>query len=336
MERSASEGAGGEQVPKSAHVNQRGPGSTSTPSGSASNRTVSNQFSSNTVRALAFCVSTPTIKSRVHFFPTAGVTSGPYSINCLLTLFGKGVERRTVMLDGGRLGQPDGIRLEDAFAALRGDASGLFGLEVRLSCSQGRVNLLSSQASIEVVSAQSAVLYAVAPFTHAPEDEGEEPSGGSAQLELWGSNGSGGAQQGGVHPPQEGSAQPGAAGVGAERATGASTAARTAQGVGFLDWGICSSLVILNGGNEPIKPDVARVTGVPPLPLQLGTVAPHSVVEVPLDEALFKGSVPHECVWGLLRAESLSVALPAESAAVAYYLMYRDPQTKRPISVVSL
>lgn len=335
MERADAESAGSEQVSQSAHANQRGSGGAPL-SGSASNRTVSNQFSSNTVRALAFCVSTSTIKSRVHFFPTAGVTSGPYSINCLLTLFGKGVERRTVMLDGGRLGQPDGIRLEDAFAALRGDASGLFGLEVRLSCSQGRVNLLSSQASIEVVSAQSAVLYAVAPFTHAPEDEGEEPAGGSAQLELWGSDGSGGGQQGAAGASQGGEVRAGSTGVGADRTPGRSTAAQSALGVGLLDWSVCTSLVILNGGSEPIKPDVARVSGVQPGSLQLGTVAPYSVVEVPLDEALFKGSVAHECVWGLLRAESLAVTPPAESAAVAYYVMYRDPHTKRPISVVAL
>jgi hypothetical protein len=307
-------------------------------SAGSANRFGSNQFASNTVRALAFCVSTPTIKSRVHFFPTAGVTSGPYSINCLLTLFGKGIERRTVMLDGGRLGQPDGIRLEDAFAALRGDASGLFGLEVRLSCSQGRVNLLSSQASIEVVSAQSAVLYSVAPFTHAPEeDEGKKQTDGAAQLELWGADGGGGGAQGGAaRTSVEEVPQSALSSGGAEPVKAGSSALKTVCGVGLLDWSICSSLVILNGGDEPIKPDVARVTGAQPLPLQLGTVAPHSVVEVPLDDALFKGSAPHECVWGLLRAESLAVSVPAEPAAVAYYLMYRDPQTKRPISVVAL
>jgi hypothetical protein len=253
--------------------------------------------SSNTVRALAFCFSTAAIKSRVHFFPSAGVTSGPYSISCMLTLFGKGVERRSVMLDGGRLGQPDGVRLEDAFPSLRGEASGLFGLEIQLSCSQGRVNLRASQAAVELVSPQFSALYSVAAFRHADEEpqavENEE-------------------EQSLTHGPS------------------------SAMGIAVQESDVTSSLVMINAGAEVVKPELFRKALGREVPIHVGTLAPESSIEVPLDEALFKESSPHECIFGLLRAESLSLGARARRSDTEYYLVYRNPETKRPISVVAL
>jgi len=128
----------------------------------------------NSVRSLVFCLSTASIKTRIHFFPSAGAAGGHLPISCLLTLFGKGVEKRSVLLDGGRLNQPDGLRLEDAFPALRGDVSGVFGLEIQLSCSQGRVNLLHSQTAIEFVSSTSSMVYGGAPFSPMTEETDDQ------------------------------------------------------------------------------------------------------------------------------------------------------------------
>jgi hypothetical protein len=118
----------------------------------------------NSVRSLMFCLSTQLIRSRVHFFPSAGSTGGHYPVLCQLTIFGKGIERRSVQLDGGRLNQPDGLRLEDAFPALNLEASGICGLEVHLTCPNGRVNLTKSQVVIEMVSPQFSLAYSASPF----------------------------------------------------------------------------------------------------------------------------------------------------------------------------
>jgi len=83
---------------------------------------------------------------------------------CQLSIFGKGIERRSVQLDGGRLNQPDGLRLEDAFPALNLEASGICGVEVHLSCSSGRVNLTNSRVVVEMVSPQFSLAYSATPF----------------------------------------------------------------------------------------------------------------------------------------------------------------------------
>jgi len=252
--------------------------------------------SMNSVKTLAFCLSTPSLRTRVHFFPSAGVTSGPYAIACTLTLFGKGVEKRSVVLDGGRLGQPDGVRLEDAFPSLRGEASGLFGLEVELSCSQGRVNLLSSQAAVELVSPSASVQYAVAPFKHRESEP--QPMG-----------------------DHEVRATEGGAG---------------ACAIALQESHVSSSLVMVNSGTETIKPELFRVAEKREVPIHVGTLAPESTVEVPLDEALFRDAPPHECIFGLLRAERLFIGGHTRRSDTEYYLVYREPETKRLVSVVAL
>jgi len=107
-------------------------------------------------------MTTNSIRSRVHFFGSAGTTAGHYPVGCELTVFGKGIEKRSVRLDGGRLNQPDGIRLEDAFPSLATETSGVCGLEVRLDCPQGRINLLNSRVVVEMVSPQFSLSYMAA------------------------------------------------------------------------------------------------------------------------------------------------------------------------------
>lgn len=135
----------------------------------------------NSVVTQAFFLLTGTTRCRVHFFPSAGTTAGHYPVGCELSIFGKGVEKRAVQLEGGRLNQPDGIRLEDAFPTLGTEASGLCGLRVRLSCPQGRVNLLKSRVVVEIVSPQFSLVFNSASckpdlseLDEGPEDAGNE------------------------------------------------------------------------------------------------------------------------------------------------------------------
>ncbi len=252
------------------------------------------------VKTVMFCLSTSSIKTRVHFFPTAGSTTSHQPITCVLSLFGKGIEKRAVMLDGGRLNQPDGVRLEDAFPTLRNEASGIFGLEVQLSSQQGRVNLLQSQAAIELVSPQASILYYSSPFVpDVPEVVAVEPSADIMQ-----------------------------------RLTDARR--RTFVGIGMQDSFVTTSLVMVNATKETVRPAIFHGVGEEAQSLPVGNIAPESAMEIHLEESLFKKTTPHECLWGLSRAEKILVGPDSLTPHTAFYVMYRDPVSKRPVSVCAL
>ncbi len=252
------------------------------------------------VKTVMFCLSTSSIKTRVHFFPTAGSTTSHQPITCVLSLFGKGIEKRAVMLDGGRLNQPDGVRLEDAFPTLRNEASGIFGLEVQLSSQQGRVNLLQSQAAIELVSPQASILYSSSPFVaDVPEVAAAGPSADIMQRL-----------------------------VDARR--------RSFVGIGMQDSLVTTSLVMVNSTKETVRPSIFHGVGEEAQSLPVGNISPESAMEIPLEESLFKKTSPHECLWGLSRAEKISVGPDSLTPHTAFYVMYRDPVSKRPVSVCAL
>ena len=252
------------------------------------------------VKTVMFCLSTSSIKTRVHFFPTAGSATSHQPITCVLSLFGKGIEKRAVMLDGGRLNQPDGVRLEEAFPTLRNEASGIFGLEMQLSSQQGRVNLLSSQAAIELVSPQTSIMYYSAPFVpDVDEAVAPEPQGDLSQRL-------------------------------------AAARRRSFVGIGVQDAFLTTSLIMVNSTNETVRPAIFHGVGEEAQSLPVGTISPESAMEIPLEESLFKKTTPHECLWGLSRAEKISVGPDSLTPHTAFYVMYRDPVRKRPVSVCAL
>ena len=247
----------------------------------------------NGVKACLFCLSTPTVKSRIHFFPSAGSTGGHHPVLCQVTVFGKGIERRSVQLDGGRLNQPDGIRLEDAFPSLNVEAIGMCGVEMSLMCPQGRVNLLNSRIVIEMVSPQFALAYSAARCRTIDEPESDSP------LKVG-------------------------------RNTDSSV------GIGIHDSSMSSSLVVVNAGEEMFRPDFSHVAPSGDAPFPIGTVGGGSVVEFSLDETLCKTGAVRQSLWGDTRVEKVwSEALP-ELDSVACYMLYRDPVTRRPLSVCAL
>jgi hypothetical protein len=247
----------------------------------------------NSVVTRAFCLTTPTIRSRVHFFPSAGTIAGHYPVSCELTLFGKGIQRRSVKLEGGRLNQPDGIRLEDAFPALDHETSGVCGLEVVFECSQARINLSTSRLVVEIVSPQFALTYGAVPFrpTVLHDGEGNDPSAsGKGQV-----------------------------------------------GIAMQDSYMTPSLIVVNPTEELLRPDFRYTTlRDADAPLQLGTVAAESVVEFPLDDALCKNASAHELLWGRAAVERMRGGESWGRGRSACYILYRDPASKRPISVCAL
>lgn len=247
----------------------------------------------NSVVTRAFCLTTPTIRSRVHFFPSAGTVAGHYPVSCELTLFGKGIQRRSVKLEGGRLNQPDGIRLEDAFPALDHETSGICGLEVVFECSQGRINLSNSRLVVEIVSPQFSLTYGATPFrpTVSHDDEGGDRT----------------------------------------------TPARGQVAILMQDSTMTPSLIVVNPTEELLRPDF-RYTTVrdADAPLQLGTVAAESVVEFPLDDALCKNAPVHELLWGAAAVERVRGGESWGRGRTACYILYRDPTSKRPISVCAV
>ena len=105
-----------------------------------------------TVRWLSFCISNAVTRSVVHFFPASVNVAGPYAAQCKLWLFGKDVEKKSVLLEGARFGQPDGFRLDDVFPQLQEGTSGFFGLEFEISTPQPRTDLSASTCVIELSS----------------------------------------------------------------------------------------------------------------------------------------------------------------------------------------
>lgn len=246
----------------------------------------------NSVITRAFCMVTPVIRSRVHLFPSAGTTAGHYPVSCDLTLFGKGFERRSVRLEGGRLNQPDGIRLEDAFPALENEGSGLCGLEILFECPQGRINLGNSRLVVEIVSPQFSMSYGAAPFQPNSVTDGEPVA----------------------------SAQP----------------SKSLVGVALQDGRTAPSLVVVNATTELLRPEFRHSSRDGDAPLQLGTVAPNSVVEFALDEALCKNAEGREMLWGSGVIERMWGPSQWGLGGTVCYMLHRDPVSKRPISVCAL
>lgn len=226
------------------------------------------------VRWLGFGFSNSVTRTVVHFFPSAGNVTAPYPAQCKLSIFGAGLDRRSVVLDGARFSQPDGVKLDLAFPALQEGFSGPFGLEVEITTSQPRQDLWCSFCVVELVSASPSVRY----LPRQVCTEGEDLC---------------------------------IARVGLMKRDAFSN----------------SSVIVVNGSSALFKPSLSglSVEGVPP-----GTAT-----EVESGESFYKDVEPLECSWGLCRAAGIQVGedFPIEAA---YFVLYRDSGTRRPVSVVAL
>lgn len=102
------------------------------------------------IKWLTFGISNALTKTVVHFFPSSGNVTAPYPAHCKLSIFGKDLQRKSILVEGARLSQPDGIKMEEAFPQLKSDVSGYFGLEVEISTPQPRIDLSGSSCVIEL------------------------------------------------------------------------------------------------------------------------------------------------------------------------------------------
>ncbi len=112
---------------------------------------------------IAFGMSNTLTKSVVHFLPTSSSTSAPYPLVYNISLYGKEIGERNITLDDGRLGQPDGVRLEDIFPVLSEAPAGLLALSIVMTTNQPKVDLTASGCVIEIITASNSVRFFAAP-----------------------------------------------------------------------------------------------------------------------------------------------------------------------------
>ncbi|RMG41453.1 MAG: hypothetical protein D6719_08525 [Candidatus Dadabacteria bacterium] len=202
-----------------------------------------------------------------------------------MTLFGINSHERSITVEGPRLSQPDGMRLQDVFPELEEDQSGLFGLEIALQASQPRIDLSYSNCIIEL-------------------------AGNASSCRFWPAvYGQGTPANGQVDSPA----------------------------IALKDCYQFSSLVVVNSGSLPIEIDLSdgqSFTTAELLNEENSQISERSVKEFYIKDSFYQGTQALEMSWGLMRTRPFSVK--KSSTEAAYYMLYRDATTKRPISVVAL
>ncbi|RIL06511.1 MAG: hypothetical protein DCC75_10800 [Proteobacteria bacterium] len=272
---------------------------------------------------LGFGVSNTLNNSVVHFFPNSHSISAPYSANCALSIFAGGMERRQVLLEGGRFGNPDGVRLEDAFPSIKADFSGLYAVEVEISTTQSRLDLSSSGCVIEIISQGLISRYLPCQVNYGVE--------GSIL-----SN------------------------------TTPAPLAASGQAISVLaakDSFLSTSLVVINPTPDDysVKVVMERDNAEASI-IQHSEFKSNTIDEIMFRDSTFEDSSLQECSWGLMRARPLQVlvskgtalsGLPAVEGSslsiksrplmvqpnepeVRCFAVYRDSQSRRIVSVVSL
>ena len=103
------------------------------------------------IRWLSFGLTGAGTRTLVHFFPTAGNLTAPYPAQCKLTAFAEGIGVRSVTIDGGRVSQPDGVWLHDAFPSFEEERVNFVGLSVEVSTMQPKLDISASACSVEFV-----------------------------------------------------------------------------------------------------------------------------------------------------------------------------------------
>lgn len=277
------------------------------------------------VRFVSFCLNSTATRSAVHILASAGELTAPYPVRCKMQLFG-GVAGPGVpaQVDGLRLTEPDGMRVEDVFPVVKEQVSGLFGIELELTSQQPRINLGPSQCLLECRSGDFAVRYAA---------EGSVEPVSSIQTQI-------------VVTPQLKAAQKRLADRKGEPFRGEDEVPSTEQvlvprrlvGWAGRDAFWNSSLVLVNANHAEQRPAVRletldsqgrllqRFLPAAPIPAR-------SVIEIALNEELVAVTEQTEFSWGLAR--HVRVVAEGDSSMRGAILM-RDTRTQAPTAVVNL
>lgn len=97
----------------------------------------------------------------LHFFPSSAGVSAPYPCACGISVRGNGLQERPALIEGARLGHPDGLFLDDVFPVLKTDAPQFVEVRLEIESQQAgqRVDLGASQCIIEIASRARVVRY---------------------------------------------------------------------------------------------------------------------------------------------------------------------------------
>lgn len=252
------------------------------------------------VEWLAYGITSALTRTAVHFFPCQGDLSAPYPVRCELTMFSSGMAPKRIAIDGARLSQPDGVRIDDAFPQLRKSEPGQIGLLIDLSTSQPRVDLSGSACVVEFESSAGNVRY----WPVRASMEGQGDAGDVAQVTR-------------KLVPVVKDAYNFFALVGVNfSATPLEVRARLVTAGRSLP-----AFEVVGGQSEA----AGAATIVPP----------GSVVDLAINEKVFEAAQPQELTWGLARAANLVIEYQRR-AGCALYLVARDQRSHRPMSVRGL
>lgn len=258
------------------------------------------------VRWLSFSLASSLTRTLVHFFPYSHTVAAPYVSQCRLTVFGPGVERRTVILDGARLSHPDGVKVEDAFPELSSVADATpsgFGLEIELLTLQQRADLGASGCVVELTAPtrNTGQICRYWP-SRLPDSISELPSDGPT-----------------ISPP------------------------RTI--LALRDAFVTTSILVVNGRDEGVKIALSGVVDSTDGATFTGNsysdsfvAEPGRVTEFDLPAQLFEDAPPQSCGWGLVRGRTLRFGIDEEvwRRGVVAYLVQRHPETRRPVTISAL
>lgn len=110
----------------------------------------------------------------VHFFPATPGSATPYPVDLSVSIFGRGVPKRTISLEGARLFNADGVRVEDIFSLADADEEASLALQIEVQSVQAKTDISASQCLVEFPSADGGIIFA--PYRSVLSDNPQTPS----------------------------------------------------------------------------------------------------------------------------------------------------------------
>ncbi len=252
------------------------------------------------VKWVTFGISNALTRTVVHFFPSEGGVTAPYPASCSLRVFGAGIIEKRVVIEGARLSHPDGVRVEDAFPALKSDGTGIFGLEIEVETLQPRIDISASGCVVELASKGHSARFW-------PKRLLEIPTGvikGAKAKEV---------------------------------AAEAEVKQKVAVAPILKDSFSTTSLVVVNGSGESFRPNLCAVASSGDSEeIPLASLSEGNAAETNLEEGFFQNAHTEECTWGTVRSKPMVLRDPSSYEGKGVFLMYRDALTRRPVSVYAL
>lgn len=116
------------------------------------------------MRFYTFIPSHTLLRSVLHFFPSTERIAAPYPVSCKITFFQERSVIRSLALDGLRLSQPDGVKIEDLLTGAEGESlHGIIGVEVELDTKGRNTDLSLSDCIVEIECQEYSVQYRAIP-----------------------------------------------------------------------------------------------------------------------------------------------------------------------------